>query len=193
MTDLPDQTLAELLNQIGRSDDKACARLYRHYFDFVYAFVRHRVTVDAAAEELTHDVFLSVFKKPQDFECRSKFSTWLCAIARRKAADWWRAQKKAFDLDDVDEQTIDNAPDPDWDFVARFESEQDAQAVRYCLDRLPAEHRETMFWVYYEDAGLEAVAKHQDCPVGTVKSRLFNARQRMRECVSRWIEGGRHG
>ncbi|OQW86029.1 MAG: hypothetical protein BWK72_19105 [Rhodoferax ferrireducens] len=193
MTDLPDQTLAELLNQIGRSDDKACTRLYRHYSPYVYAFVRHRVTVDAAAEELTHDVFLSVFKDPQAFGFKAKFSTWLCSIARNKAIDLWRKQKNELVLQDVDEQILENAPDPNWDFVARFESAQDADAVRYCLDRLPADHREAMFWVYYEDASLEEVAKLQNCPVGTVKSRLFNARQRMRDCVSRWIEGGRHG
>jgi RNA polymerase sigma-70 factor (ECF subfamily) len=193
MTDLPDQTLAELLNQIGKSDDKAFRRLYDYYHSYVYAFVRHCVAVDATAEELTDDVFMYVYSKPQAFGFRANFSTWLCSIGRNKAIDLWRKQKKELFLQDVDEQILENAPDPNWDFVARFESEQDADAVRYCLDRLPAVHREAMFWVYYEDAGLEAVAKHQNCPVGTVKSRLFNARQSMRDCVSRWIEGGRHG
>ena len=193
MTDLPDDTLAEILNRIGQGDDQAATRLYRHYHDFLYAYVRHRLADDAAAEDITQDVFVAVFKKPKDFAAQSKFSTWLCAIAKFKTADWWRRQKRQLPLDDVGEDVLENEPDPNWDFVARLEAAQDSEALRYCIDRLPADHRETIFWVYHQDASVDEVARRQDCPEGTVKSRLFNARKRLRDCVSRWIEGGRHG
>lgn len=193
MTDLPNQTISEILNQLGQGDDKAATRLYRHYHGFLYAYIRHRLADDAAAEEVTHDVFLSVFQKPQTFGGQSKFSTWLCAIGKFKAADWWRKKKGEVPLDDVGEEIIEAEPDPNWDFVSRLEAAQDAEAVRFCIDKLPTDQREAVFWVFYQDAGLEEVAKHQNCPVGTVKSRLFNARKRLRDCVSRWIEGGRHG
>lgn len=193
MTDLPNQTIAEILNQLGQGDDKVATRLYRHYHGFLYAYIRHRLADDAAAEEVTHDVFLSVFQKPEAFGGQSKFSTWLCAIAKFKAADWWRKQKRELPLDDVADEVIEAEPDPNWDFVARIESAQDAVAVRHCIDQLPANQREAVFWIFYQDEGLENVAKHQQCPVGTVKSRLFNARKQLRDCVSRWIEGGRYG
>ena len=193
MTDLPSDTLSEILNRLGQGDDKAATRLYRHYHDFLYAYLRQRLADDAAAEEITHDVFLAVFQKPQAFGWKSKFFTWLCAIAKFKAADRWRDQKRELPLDDVGEDVLENEPDPNWDFVARLEAVQDSEAMRYCIDRLPTDQRETIFWVYYQDASVEEVARHQDCPVGTVKSRLFNARKRLRDCVSRWIEGGRHG
>lgn len=192
MLDLPIQTLKELLNQIGQKDDQAATRLYRHYHGFLYAYIRHRLPDDAAADEVTQDVFLSVFQKSHAFGEQSKFSTWLCGIAKFKAADWWRKKNGEVPLDDVADEVMEAAPDPNWDFVARLESAQDAQALRYCIDRLPVEQREAVFWAYYEDAGLEQVARQQGCPVGTVKSRLSNARQRLRGCVSRWIEGGRH-
>lgn len=192
MLDLPIQTLDELLNQIGQRNDQAVTRLYRHYHGFLYAYIRHRLADDAAADEVTQDVFLSVFQKPQAFGGESKFSTWLCAIAKFKTADWWRKQKRELLVDDVADEVMEAEPDPNWDFVARLESAQDAQALRYCIDRLPVDQREAVFWVYYEDAALEQVAQQQDCPVGTVKSRLSNARKRLRDCVSRWIEGGRH-
>lgn len=193
MKDLPNQTIVELLNQIDQGDDKAATRVYRHYHGFLYAYIRHRLADDAAAEEVAHDVFLSVFQKPQGFGEQSKFSTWICGIAKFKVADWWRKQKITVPLDDVGDEFIETEPDPNWDFVARLEAAQDAEALRQCIDKLPADQREAVFWAFYQDAGLEDVAKHQNCPVGTVKSRLFSARKRLRDCVSRWIEGGRYG
>ena len=197
MTDLPNETIFEILNRIGQGDDKAATRLYRHYHDFLYAYIRQKLagvaSASAAAEDITHDAFLAVFQRPQGFSGHSKFTTWLCGIAYFKMADMFRDQQRAPPLDDMGEEVMENEPDPNWDFVARLESAQDAEAMRYCIDRLPADHRETIFWVYYQDASVEEAARHQDCPVGTVKSRLFNARKRLRDCVSRWIEGGRHG
>jgi len=93
MTDLPFQTISEILNQIGQGDDKAAMRLFRHYHGFLYAHIRHRLADDAAAEEVIHDVFLTVFQKPQAFGGQSDFSIWLLAVAKFKVAEWWRKKK----------------------------------------------------------------------------------------------------
>jgi RNA polymerase sigma-70 factor (ECF subfamily) len=190
MIDLPESSVSALLNQIWHGDDKAATRLYRHYHGFIYAFLRHRVHNDAAADDITHEVFFAVFHKPLSFHGNSKFSTWLCQIARHKAADWWRKQASA---EFVSEDGVLEAEiDPNWDFVIQLEAAQDAQVLRHCIDKLPSEQREAIFWTFYQDASEAEVARHQGCPTGTVKSRLFNARKRLRDCVSNWMEGSRH-
>lgn len=181
------------MTQIAKHDDNAAARVYRHYHGFLYAYVRHRLADDSAAEDVAHDVFMSVFQKPMAYSGQAKFSTWLCAIAKFKTIDWWRQRNKDVPVIDISDDVIEFELDPNWDFVAQLEAAQDAQAVRYCMDKLPADHRDAIFWTFFQDAGLEEVTKHQNCPVGTVESRLFNARKRMRDCVSRWIQGGRYG
>ena len=190
MIDLPDSTVSVLLNQIGHGDDKAGTRLYRHYHGFIYAFLRHRLPNDATANDIAHEVFLAVIQKPLSFDGHSKFSTWLCQIARNKAADWWRKQPDAAMV--PDDSVLEAEIDPNWDFVAQLEAAQDAQVLRHCIDKLPVDQREAIFWTFYQDAGVAEVAKHQACPEGTVKSRLFNARKRLRDCVSLWMEGSRH-
>lgn len=70
MTDLPPKTIIGLLNQIGHGDDQAATRLYRHYHGYLYAFVRHQITSDNDAEEIAHDVFLSVFRKSANYPRR---------------------------------------------------------------------------------------------------------------------------
>lgn len=192
MTDLPAATVAELLREIGEGDDKAVIRLYRHYHDFLFAFIRHRLSNDADAEEVTQDVLMAVCKKPQAFRGQAKFSTWLCGIAKFKIIDLHRKQGDLPVLTDPDDDAVQDQPDPNWDFVAQLEAEEDEEALRLCRDALPEEQKEAIFWVFYQGEGLEDVAQRQSCPVGTVKSRLFNARRRLHDCMTRWMQRGRY-
>jgi len=92
----------------------------------------------------------------------------------------------------LDENDQYDQIDPNWDLVANLEAKQDSEAMLKCIDKLPTDQREAIFWVHYQEEGLEVVAKHLECPVGTVKSRLFNARLKLRDCMSRWRKGGRN-
>ena len=87
MTDLPNQDVLQLLRQIASGRDKAAVDLYRNYSGFVYAYVRHLLPDDDGAAEVCQDVFFSAFSKPDRFSGQSKFSTWLCAIAKFKVID----------------------------------------------------------------------------------------------------------
>lgn len=185
MNHLSESAINELLSQIGQGEVKAVGVLYQHYHHLIYAFLRHQVADDAVAEEITHDVFLFVLQKPQSFEGRSSFATWLCAIARNKAADWWRKQPKIEMV--TDGEGVEEIIDPNWDFVAQLEALQDEEVLRHCIDKLPTSQREAIFWTFYEYASVEETAQHLGCPAGTVKSRLFNARKRLRDCVTRWM------
>ena len=55
--------------------------------------------------------------------------------------------------------------------------------LRECIDQLPITHREAFFWVWFEEESMEVVAERLSCPTGTVKSRLFNARAKIADCV----------
>lgn len=192
MTDLPLATISELLNEIGRGDEKACAKLYQHYYGFLFAFIRHKLSNDADAQEITQDVLMAVCKKPQAFRGQAKFSTWLCSIAKFKVIDLHRKQGGSLPMAEIDDELIQEQADPNWDFVALMEAEEDEEALLLCRDALPDEQKEAIFWVFYHGEGLENVAQRQVCPVGTVKSRLFNARRRLHDCMTRWMQGGRH-
>jgi RNA polymerase sigma-70 factor (ECF subfamily) len=192
MMDLPTTTIAELLNQLGTGSEQAATRLYRHYHGYLHAFVRHQIASESDAEEIVHDVFLSVFKKPQGFQADAKFSTWLCAIARNKVIDLLRKQGRALPMHTMDEEMVQAITDPDWDFTLGLENNQKKIAIERCREALPAEQKEAIFLVFYEGLGVEAAAQRQNCPTGTVKSRLFNARKRLRDCLLRCLQGGHH-
>jgi RNA polymerase sigma-70 factor (ECF subfamily) len=183
MTDLPDLTLRDLLNRIDRGDDSALERLYRHYRRSLYAFVRHQIPDDAAADEIADDVFLVVLRKPTAFNGSSSFHTWLCGIARNRCRDWWRKRGREDERSVAADGYLDSLAAADWQVLERLERDERDAAVRECIDRLPAAHRETVYWSIYEELSIDDVGARMNCPPGTVKSRLFHARAKLRDCI----------
>lgn len=192
MTDLPETTISELLQAIAQGDEKAVTRLYRHYYGFVYAYARHKLNNDADAEEVAADTLLAVCRKPDSYSGQARFSTWLCSIAKFKAIDFIRRDARHVDTEPIDDSIAESHAAPNWDFVDSMVQAEDEEALRLCRDRLPEEQREALFWVFYQGDSVETVAERQGCPEGTVKSRLFNARKRLKDCLTRWIQGGRY-
>jgi len=192
MDDLSNDEVNKLLNQIANGDDQAAKQLYQHYFGGLYAYVRHQLADSAAAEDVTQEVFVTVFLKPQAFAGQSKLSTWLFGIAKNKCVDWWRKNRNRSDRSNDADSVQDDQVDPNWDVLANLQTQQDSEAMRACIDTLPPEQREAIFWVYFQDAGLETVAKHLDCPTGTVKSRLFSARKKLRDCMLSRMTGANY-
>jgi len=84
---------------------------------------------------------------------------------------------------DVQGDELENVPAPDWDLLSRLESEELNEVMQECIDRLPVTHKEAFFWTWYEEEPLSVVAERLNCPAGTIKSRLFNARAKIADCV----------
>jgi RNA polymerase sigma-70 factor (ECF subfamily) len=187
MKDMPVASVATLLNRIAQGDDKAATELYRHYYGFVYAYLRYKMADEQAAEETAHDVFIAVCRRPLAFQGNSKFSTWLCGIANNKTTDWLRKKGRHVPVVDIDDEVLGAIPDPDADIVGQLAQAQNAEIVRRCVEGLPDKHREVVFLAYFEEASMEEIAERVACPEGTVKSRLSNARAKLLDCLKRWL------
>ena len=92
------------------------------------------------------------------------------------------------DLDDIAETTASDTPDG----YAELAGKQRREGVQHCMGKLSDEHRECLHLVFYEGMGLAEVAEVQNCPEGTVKTRLFHARQKIKKCLESLLrsEGG---
>ena len=192
MKDIPVKELKNLLNQIAAGDNKAFETVFHHYQASLFAFIRLRIRDDEAAEEILNDTFMIAFKKPGQFDGSSEFKTWLCGIAKNVCGTWMRKQNTgiARSTIEIDEEVFDNLPSPDWDIVSKLESQEMDDILRECIDKLPVTHKEAFFWTWFEEEPMEIVAERLDCPVGTIKSRLFNARSKIADCVKGVIGPG---
>ena len=192
MKDIPPKELKLLLRQIARGSDQAVERVFTHYQSSLFVFIRLRIRDDQAAEEILNDTFMIAFQKVSDFNETSEYKTWLCGIAKNVCGTWMRKQQSSVlsSVVEIEDEVFENLPDPSWGILEKLESEELNEVLRECIDQLPQGHRETFFWSLYEEESMEVVAQRLECPVGTVKSRLFNARKKVADCVRAVFSSG---
>ncbi len=183
------QTISDevLIGRIANGDRLAMQVLFARHHVRAYRFVLRIVRNEATAEDLISEVFLDVWRQAGKFEARSAVSTWLLSIARFKALSVLRRRPEA----ELDEETAgaieDQADDPE---VALAKKDKGA-ALRQCLSKLSAEHREIVDLVYYHEKSVEEVAKIVGIPEATVKTRMFYARKKLSELLKeRGIDRG---
>jgi RNA polymerase sigma-70 factor, ECF subfamily len=178
---LPMQTTSDevLIGRIANGDRLAMQVLFARHHVRVYRFVLRLVRNEATAEDLISEVFLDVWRQAAKFEGRSAVSTWMLSIARFKALSLLRRRPE----EKLDEETAaaiaDQADDPE---VVLAKKDKGA-ALRQCLTRLSAEHREIIDLVYYHEKSVEEVAGIVGIPEATVKTRMFYARKKLSELL----------
>ena len=138
------------------------------------------------AEDLAQDTLVEAWKCLHRYNGRCQFFTWLCAILLNRYRNVLRANRfrpastpDARDPDEFEKQT--NLPDhaalPD----QAVELRERAMLVRQCVQALPAKHQQVIYLRFYVDDSLEGIAAALGCSVGTVKSRLFHALDKLRK------------
>jgi RNA polymerase sigma-70 factor (ECF subfamily) len=171
-----------LLARIEQGDEGAFRELYRAFSRRLYAYVLRQHGDPTKAEEIVADTLYEVWRQPARFRGDSQFSTWLIGIARNKVLMAFRGRKPDDahdDLDDIAETVASDDAGP-FEQLAR---QQHREGVRGCMDKLSDEHRECVHLVFYEGLSLAEVSALQACPEGTVKTRLFHARQKLKQCL----------
>jgi RNA polymerase sigma-70 factor (ECF subfamily) len=177
----------KLLERIGRQDQAAFEELYKAFSRKVYAYVLNMLKDHVRAEEVLVDTMHQVWRNPAQFRGDSQFSTWLIGVARNKALMVFRGRRPDEahdDLDDVAETMADDSEDA----YEQLAQKQRTEGVRHCMDKLSDEHRECLHLVFYEGYSLAEVAEVQRCPENTVKTRLFHARQKIKNCLRLLLE-----
>jgi len=175
-----DATDARLLARVADGDREAFERLYHVYFPRLTRFLNRSTRNLQLIEEIVNDTMLVVWKKAPSWDASCKVSTWIFAIA-------WRKARKAFgslsSLHGLGEP-VDAAPDlleagPDSQPDRQFARLRQHQAVDAALSALPPEQRAVVQLTYFHDMGYADIADVLGCPENTVKTRMFYARRRL--------------
>ncbi len=153
--------------------------LYGRHHVKVFRFGMRLVRDEQLAEDLISEVFLDVWRQAGKFEGRSAVSTWLLAITRFKALSALRRRKDA----ELDEEAADTIEDSSDNPEVAVQKKDTSGALRKCLSKLSAEHREIIDLVYYHEKSVEEVAGIVGIPENTVKTRLFYARKKLADLL----------
>jgi RNA polymerase sigma-70 factor, ECF subfamily len=176
--------LDDLLLATGRGDESAFAQVYDSLGPSVFGLARRIVRDPARAEEITQDVFVSVWRFATRFDPgRGAAQTWVMTLTHRRAVDVVRSEEAA-----LRRETRTASFGTPFDSVAeqattRIEGEQ----VRRCLDSLTDLQREAVTLAYYGGYTYPEVSGLLDVNLSTIKTRMRDGLIRLRDCLG----GGR--
>jgi RNA polymerase sigma-70 factor (ECF subfamily) len=155
----------ELWERLSRGDAAAFEEFYRQQEPRVRSFLRLYVGSPHAAEDIAQETFMQLWRSPNGFHPdQGTLKAYVFGIARRRAADWWRRQRPA------------PAEPPE---VARAGGENTA-LLEDALARIEPDERGLLWLREVEGYSYDELAEILGIPLGTVKSRLFAARERLR-------------
>lgn len=160
----------------------AFEELYRRYDKRVFRYICTFLHDRAAAEEALSDTMLAVWQGAGSFSHTSRISTWIFGIARHKALDAMRRNVRR-----QQEVGLDTAADlahPGTNPIDQIQRDQVAVLTKKAMDHLSQDHREILYLVFYEELPYEDIALLLAIPVNTVKTRVFYAKQQLRQHLS---------
>jgi len=166
---------ARLLERVAEGDLRAFEALYRIYHPRLSRFLMSVIRRPQLVEEALNDTMLAVWARPGSYSGASKPSTWIFAIAYRKALKALRGQDEA--VEDKDAETRQSGePGPEQELGRR----QAQAALLSAIGGLSADHRAVVDLTYFHEIGYREIAEIMDCPVDTVKTRMFHARRHLK-------------
>lgn len=167
----------QLLAAVTKGDRDAFGEIHQRHSQKLMKFA-HRMTGDhQAAEEVTNDTLLVIWRSSDSFRERAKVSTWMFGIAYRlamkKRQDLARRQRDLC----IDECLIKDTRDTAADIIHRHD-------ISAALDRLKPELRTVVELTFFQGYIYAEISERLGCPVGTVKTRMMTAKQQLRGMLS---------
>ncbi len=176
-----------LVNQAQRGDDGAFTALVDEYKNSIYNYVVRMLHDRTEAEDIAQETFVRAYQALPEFRGASSFQTWLYRIASNLAIDAARrrSRRSTVSLDEpvsvenseVSRQVADKAPGP----VKKLETSETQQVVREAIGELSPKLSSVIVLCDLVGLSYEEIADILGCPLGTVKSRLFNARDQLQK------------
>ena len=187
MPRLPDRNTDELLlAKAGAGDPAAFMELYERHRDPVFRFAYRLSGSVEGAEDITHDCFLSLIKKPANFQPgRASLRTYLMSAARNLWLKELRTSTREFA---VDERESDRFVSFDREPLDRVLDDELSQKVQQAVSDLPPLQKEALVLFEYEGMALSEIAEMIGTDVGAIKSRLHRARERLRTVLGPYLE-----
>ncbi|HUK02917.1 MAG TPA: sigma-70 family RNA polymerase sigma factor [Steroidobacteraceae bacterium] len=163
-----------LLDRVARGDRAAFKELYLAYHRRLARFLTRLTARYDVAEEIINDTFWVVWRRAGDFRGASQVSTWIMGIAYRRGLKTLQRLRPAPSLDDREPEMLSYEP---------WHQAELSEWLGAALARLPLEQRMVLELAYHGGHSCEEIGLIMQCPVNTVKTRMFHARRKLRRLL----------
>ncbi len=177
----------ELVAQSASGNEKAFEELVKLYEKRIYTMALRMTGNSEDAYDISQEVFIRVYKALPGFKGDSKFSTWIYRIVSNLCIDFNRKSTKirqiSLERDDGDESFEISLPDSRYDPARELERVEIGRALEKAIEELSTEHREIFILREMNGLSYTEIAEVKLIEEGTVKSRLYRAREKLREAL----------
>jgi len=167
-----------LLGRVVARDTRAFETLYRIYHPRLERFLGLITPRRTIVEEALNDTMLVVWRRSDTYTGQCKVSTWIFAIAYRTALKALRSEDEA-----VASAALDDLVSEDAGPEQQLHRRQTHATLMRALETLSAEQRAVLILTFFHDLPYAEIARVVDCPVDTVKTRVFHGRRRLRAAL----------
>lgn len=183
-------TEKDLIQKAKNGDQDAFGQLVLAHQNKVYTICVHMVTDREEAADLAQEAFLKAWRSLSTFQGESSFATWMHRLTTNVCLDYLRKQSRrqnistAVSLDDEDSgwtEPADHSQDPQ----QHLEREERKRALSRALAELPEHHRQTLIMREVSGMSYQEIADALNTDLGTIKSRIARARERLRKILLR--------
>lgn len=166
----------EISRLVKKNDNDSRHALFEAFYKRTFAIVYNMLRCRENAEDITQDAFIKAFQNLNQLHDTAKFGAWLAVIASNLARNFLKREKRIVLMDEYPEAWVH----------ADHEGTEDAALhnidiirIREAIRELPLEQYQVIVLQYYHDLKVDEIAKMLKTNTGTVKSRLFRARQKL--------------
>ncbi|WP_446811515.1 RNA polymerase sigma factor RpoE [Methylomonas sp. 2BW1-5-20] len=172
----------ELVQRVQQGDKSAFDLLVIKYQHKIVHLVNRYVKDPSEAQDVAQDTFIKAYRALGDFRGESAFYTWLYRIAINTAKNYLLSRSRRhfdYEIDVQDAEQVENSPQlKDIETPENLlMNEQIIAVIKSAIERLPEEMRIAITLREFEGMSYEEIAEAMDCPIGTVRSRIFRARE----------------
>ena len=172
----------QLINQISLLDKDALETLYGRYVSPVYSLAMFMLRQQSLAEEVTQEIFLNIWLKASSFKAdRGQPRSWIMSVAHHKIVDLIRSRRRTLTMTNpADYETLDLLPSGQVSTEDEVERNLERERILKAMTVLPEAQREVILLAYYQGYSQSEMAKKLNQPLGTIKTRVRLAMQKLR-------------
>ncbi len=177
-----DQIDKELVSRVQQGEKAAYDLLVRKYQHKIIQLVNRYVKDPSEAQDVTQEAFIKAYRALGNFRGDSAFYTWLYRIAINTAKNYLVSRSRRYseyEVDVQDAEQFENTPQLKGQDTPEqlLMNDEIVEAIKTAIEKLPEDMRIAIMLREFEGMSYEEIAQTMSCPVGTVRSRIFRARE----------------